>query len=91
MGLAARGSWGDTVLPLPDGSWTDALTGTRVHGAPELSRLLSRYPAALLIRHRPSPRPPLLLPARQQSERESSGCGGAWTIGQPEGDVGVVQ
>ena len=51
MGLAARGSWGDTVLPLPDGSWTDALTGTRVHGTPELSRLLSRYPTALLTRH----------------------------------------
>ena len=49
--LAARGGWGDTNLPLPDGSWTDALTGTRVHGAQELSRLLSRYPAALLIRH----------------------------------------
>ncbi|MBA3573435.1 MAG: malto-oligosyltrehalose synthase [Pseudonocardiales bacterium] len=50
-GLAARGGWGNTILPLPGGSWTDALTGTRVHGTPELSRLLSRYPAALLTRH----------------------------------------
>ena len=50
VGLAARGGWGNTILPLPGGSWTDALTGTRVHGTPELSRLLSRYPAALLTR-----------------------------------------
>ncbi len=51
VGLAARGGWGDTILPLPGGSWTDALTGTRVPGAPELSQLLARYPTALLIQH----------------------------------------
>src|SRR5262249_14145361 len=27
VGLAARGGWGDTVLPVPDGIWTCALSG----------------------------------------------------------------
>ena len=44
VGLAARGGWGDTILPLPDGSWTDALTDTPVHGTPELSQLLPATP-----------------------------------------------
>jgi len=46
--LAAGGGWGDTVLPLPDGSWTDALTGAAAR--PELAELLARYPVALLLR-----------------------------------------
>lgn len=53
VGLAARGGWGDTVLPLPDGSadWHDMITGAAVDGsAPRLADLLEHYPVALLVR-----------------------------------------
>lgn len=53
VGLAARGGWADTVLPLPDGSadWHDVITGAAVDGAaPRLSDLLRYYPVALLVR-----------------------------------------
>ncbi len=53
VGLAARGGWADTVLPLPGAAtdWHDAVTDTPVNGsAPQLSRLLARYPVALLVR-----------------------------------------
>ena len=64
VGLAARGGWGDTVLPLPAGrddratdvdagatDWVDVITGEPVDGsAPRLARLLARYPVALLVR-----------------------------------------
>ncbi|HYH30803.1 MAG TPA: malto-oligosyltrehalose synthase [Pseudonocardia sp.] len=53
VGLAARGGWADTVLPLPEGTtdWHDVITDTPVDGgAPRLGRLLSRYPVALLVR-----------------------------------------
>ena len=52
VGLAARGGWGDTVLPLPDGA---ADLDGRAHrhavdgGAPA-RELLARYPVALLVR-----------------------------------------
>ncbi|SDE61542.1 malto-oligosyltrehalose synthase [Pseudonocardia oroxyli] len=53
VGLAAKGGWGDTVLPLPGGAddWHDMITDTPVDGAtPALGTLLSRYPVALLVR-----------------------------------------
>ncbi|HXV93067.1 MAG TPA: malto-oligosyltrehalose synthase, partial [Pseudonocardia sp.] len=53
VGLEARGGWGETVLPLPGGAddWCDVITGSQVDGsAPLLSRLLERYPVALLVR-----------------------------------------
>ncbi|HEY0812682.1 MAG TPA: malto-oligosyltrehalose synthase [Pseudonocardia sp.] len=53
VGLAERGGWGDTVLPLPDGAtdWHDVVTDTAVDGAaPRLDVLLARYPVALLVR-----------------------------------------
>jgi (1->4)-alpha-D-glucan 1-alpha-D-glucosylmutase len=53
VGLAARGGWGDTVLPLPDGAadWHDVLTDEPVtSAAPRLADLLARYPVALLVR-----------------------------------------
>jgi (1->4)-alpha-D-glucan 1-alpha-D-glucosylmutase len=53
VGLAERGGWADTVLPLPEGTtdWHDVITDTPVDGAaPRLDRLLSRYPVALLVR-----------------------------------------
>ncbi|MEV5302463.1 malto-oligosyltrehalose synthase [Amycolatopsis methanolica] len=48
VGLAEGGGWRGTVLPLPAGEWTDAITGAAVTG--ELSEMLARYPVALLVR-----------------------------------------
>jgi (1->4)-alpha-D-glucan 1-alpha-D-glucosylmutase len=53
VGLAARGGWGDTMLPLPEGTsdWHDVITDTPVDGsAPRLADVLARYPVALLVR-----------------------------------------
>ncbi|WP_379582724.1 malto-oligosyltrehalose synthase [Pseudonocardia hispaniensis] len=53
VGLAARGGWGDTVLALPGAAtdWHEIITDTPVEGStPQLSRLLARYPVALLVR-----------------------------------------
>jgi (1->4)-alpha-D-glucan 1-alpha-D-glucosylmutase len=53
IGLATLGGWDGTLLPLPagPGRWTDVLTGYAVdEQAPTLSRLLARYPVALLHR-----------------------------------------
>jgi (1->4)-alpha-D-glucan 1-alpha-D-glucosylmutase len=47
VGLAARG-WGDTTLDLPEGRWTDVLTGARTAGT--LADLLATHPVALLVR-----------------------------------------
>ena len=47
VGLANAGGWGDAVLPLPPGEWTDVLTSRPA--APLLADLLDRYPVALLV------------------------------------------
>jgi (1->4)-alpha-D-glucan 1-alpha-D-glucosylmutase len=49
VGLAARGGWGETTLALPEGSWTDALTGFSTSSRVPLADLLTRYPVALLL------------------------------------------
>ncbi|MGH3669790.1 MAG: malto-oligosyltrehalose synthase, partial [Pseudonocardiaceae bacterium] len=49
VGLASRGGWAGTTLTLPEGSWTDALTGTPTSGHAPLTDLLARYPVALLL------------------------------------------
>jgi len=49
VGLAARGGWGQTALALPEGSWTDALTGFSTSQSVPLAELLTRYPVALLL------------------------------------------
>ena len=53
-GLSARGGWGDTVLPLPPGTWEDRLTGRPIvtddQGRVRLADLLAHYPVALLVR-----------------------------------------
>jgi (1->4)-alpha-D-glucan 1-alpha-D-glucosylmutase len=48
--LAEAGGWRGTVLPLPDGEWTDLLTGRPVSGETPLDQLLDRHPVALLTR-----------------------------------------
>ncbi len=47
--LEERG-WGDTVLAVPDGSWTDTLTGTVVTGPVPAAELFAELPVALLER-----------------------------------------
>ena len=42
--------WGDTVLPLPDGSWTDVLTGRPVSGTVSAADLFAELPVILLER-----------------------------------------
>ncbi|MFI9008012.1 malto-oligosyltrehalose synthase [Actinosynnema sp. NPDC053489] len=54
VGLADAGGWGDTVLPLPPGEWTDVLTSRPADG--RLDAMLSRYPVALLVDARRSRR-----------------------------------
>ncbi len=49
VGLAAHDGWGETTLPLPEGTWTDALTGAQATGDVRLIDLLTPYPVALLL------------------------------------------
>jgi malto-oligosyltrehalose synthase len=52
-GLLRGGGWADTALPLPEGRWRDALTGTVVTGPRALlGALTARYPVALLVAER---------------------------------------
>jgi (1->4)-alpha-D-glucan 1-alpha-D-glucosylmutase len=49
VGLAVAG-WGGTGLPLPDGRWTDLLTGRGYAAWAPLHELLADYPVAFLVR-----------------------------------------
>ncbi|QMU75968.1 malto-oligosyltrehalose synthase [Streptacidiphilus sp. PB12-B1b] len=52
--LEQRGGWQERTLELPEGSWTDALTGRAgLTGSAALSELLADLPVALLVRDRP--------------------------------------
>ena len=42
--------WGNTVLPLPDGSWTDALTGATAGGPTSAAELFADLPVVLMVR-----------------------------------------
>jgi (1->4)-alpha-D-glucan 1-alpha-D-glucosylmutase len=42
--------WGNTVLPLPEGSWTDTLTGAAASGPTPAAQLFADLPVALLER-----------------------------------------
>jgi (1->4)-alpha-D-glucan 1-alpha-D-glucosylmutase len=42
--------WGNTVLPLPDGSWTDTLTGAMYSGPTSAAELFANLPVVLLER-----------------------------------------
>ena len=49
--LASRGGWAGTSLELPDGRWTDVLTGAEHEGgSADVSALLGGWPVALLVR-----------------------------------------
>jgi len=47
--LAEKG-WGNTVVPLPEGTWTDALSGAVASGATSAAQLFSDLPVVLLER-----------------------------------------
>ncbi len=50
-GLAQRGGWGEASIVLPEGTWTDRLTGREVPGGPvQLAELLTDLPVALLTK-----------------------------------------
>ncbi|WP_420109751.1 malto-oligosyltrehalose synthase [Mycolicibacter arupensis] len=49
----ARFGWGDTAMALPEGTWTDRLTGRSWSGAISAAELFGELPAVLLERHRP--------------------------------------
>ena len=42
--------WGNTVVPLPDGSWTDTLTGAMAAGPTSAAQLFADLPVVLLER-----------------------------------------
>jgi (1->4)-alpha-D-glucan 1-alpha-D-glucosylmutase len=49
--LKLGGNWGDTAIDLPEGRWTDELTGEGVEGGRTgVGDLLARFPVALLSR-----------------------------------------
>ncbi|MDE1177789.1 MAG: malto-oligosyltrehalose synthase [Edaphobacter sp.] len=49
--LKVMDSWRDTTVMLPEGTWTNRLTGAAMHGGPVLMRTLVReFPVALLVR-----------------------------------------
>ncbi|WP_054953608.1 malto-oligosyltrehalose synthase [Flaviflexus massiliensis] len=48
-GIAAAGGYGDHTVVLPEGTWTEILTGTSLEGgAIQLADLLGTFPAAIL-------------------------------------------
>ncbi len=49
--LAEKG-WGNTVIPLPEGTWADALSGAIADGPTSAAELFADLPVVLLERHR---------------------------------------
>ena len=50
-GTWGSGAWGDTAVALPEGGWTDVLSGERVEGGSVgVEALLRRFPVAVLGR-----------------------------------------
>jgi (1->4)-alpha-D-glucan 1-alpha-D-glucosylmutase len=50
VALERHGGWGEHTLALPEGMWTDLLTGRSVRGGScRLAGLLDRFPVALLV------------------------------------------
>ncbi len=47
----AETGWGNTVVPLPEGPWTDTLTGATASGPTSAAELFAALPVVLLERH----------------------------------------
>lgn len=47
----AETGWGNTVLPLPEGTWKDTLTGAVADGPTSAAQLFAELPVVLLERH----------------------------------------
>jgi len=45
-----QSGWGDTAVTLPDGSWTDVLTGAVISGSTPATKLFAELPVVLLER-----------------------------------------
>jgi (1->4)-alpha-D-glucan 1-alpha-D-glucosylmutase len=52
VGLAARGGWDGTGLPLAAGTWRDVVADRRIDsdGSVDVQAVLATYPVALLVR-----------------------------------------
>ena len=50
--LAGRGGWLDTTLTLPEGTWTDRLTGQSFEGTVPVAEVFNLFPTALLVSDR---------------------------------------
>jgi len=50
VGLEASGGWGQAILVLPSGGYTDVLTGRSHSGEVRLADLLTGYPVSLLLK-----------------------------------------
>lgn len=46
----AEAGWGNTVVPIPEGRWTDALTGSMASGPTSAAQLFGELPVVLLER-----------------------------------------
>lgn len=49
LALEDRGGWGETTVTLPEGTWTDRLTGTTFTGTVPVLDVLDVLPTALLV------------------------------------------
>ncbi|WP_204080826.1 malto-oligosyltrehalose synthase [Mycobacterium riyadhense] len=47
----AETRWGDTVVPLPEGSWTDRITGATASGPTSAAKLFADLPVVLMERN----------------------------------------
>lgn len=52
--ITLEGEWRDTRLALPDGDWTDALTGTTFSGTVPVEELLAGFPVLVATKEGPS-------------------------------------
>jgi (1->4)-alpha-D-glucan 1-alpha-D-glucosylmutase len=49
--VGLNGDWGNTVVELPAGTWTNVFSGQRFSGGSQvLARMFARFPVALLVR-----------------------------------------
>ena len=51
--LSLNGDWGDTTLPLPQGTWRNLFDGSTMQGAAGPAALFAEFPVSLLLRDPP--------------------------------------